>query len=76
MVQHRTIQYSVTGLINDADSKALLINMLDAVSALCIEEVDLTSWDETIAHMEQTLIQFERSFPELMVSNKVTALHW
>ena len=34
MVQHRIIQYSITGLINDADSEALLINMLVAVSAL------------------------------------------
>lgn len=75
MVQHRIIRYSITGLINDADSEALLINMLDAASALCIEEMGLKSWDETIAHMEQTLIQFERSFLELMVSNKVTALH-
>ena len=75
MVRHRIIQCSITGLINDADSEALLINMLDAVSALRIEEVDLTSWDETIAHMELTLIQFECSYPELIVSNKVTAFH-
>lgn len=67
-MQHRILQYALRSLFADKSTEDVLLDMLDAISTLCCEQVDVDAWDEQIEGMEHIMIRFESAFPELMVS--------
>ena len=66
MVHHRILQFCLQGLFTK-EAESALFGLLDCISKLCTETVDVFDWEQTVTLMKEAVINFEKQFPQLMV---------
>jgi len=66
MVHHRVLQFCLQGFL-DVDAELALFTLLNCMSKLCSEFVDVAQAEETVAEVKTAVVNFENMFPQLMV---------
>lgn len=66
-MHHRILQFALHKLFSDDRVDRAVLDLLDSISELCAESIDVTQWDEVIERLLHAVIEFETLFPKLMV---------
>ena len=67
MVQHRILQYILHGLFKDKVAEKILMTLLDNISQLFTDEVNLELCTQKSEHMKKAVADLEKLAPSLMV---------
>lgn len=68
LVHHHILQFCLSGLFDNSRSEDVIFGLLDCMSRLCSERVDVDKVDEEIQVLIESITKFEEEFKLLMVS--------